>query len=121
VTNARRWAIGFPLLLVAAFVVSMVVQLDGTIHNPWARRIAFAAPWVVLLLLPLQMLRLAARVRRRVPDWRTATAYGVLTMIGKWAHVVGQRQYLRDRAAGKNTRLIDYKAAGAATPKPALR
>jgi glycosyltransferase involved in cell wall biosynthesis len=119
VTNARRWALGFPLLVLTACVVSAVVQLDGTITNPWARRIAFVAPWVVLALLPLQMLRLAMRVRPRVPDWRTATAYGILTMIGKWAHVAGQRQYLRDRAAGKNTRLIDYKAAGAQTPKPA--
>src|SRR5947207_15938978 len=87
VTNARRWAIAFPPLLLGACVVSVIVQMDGTIHNPWARRIAFIAPWAMLALLPLQMLRLAARVRPRVPDWRTATAYGVLTMISKWAHV----------------------------------
>jgi cellulose synthase/poly-beta-1,6-N-acetylglucosamine synthase-like glycosyltransferase len=112
VTNARRWAIGFPLIVLAACVASALIQLDGTIQNLWVRRIAFAGPWFVLLFLPLQMLRLALKVRKRIRDWPTATAYGVLTMIGKWAHVAGQRQYQRDRAAGKNTRLIDYKAAG---------
>ena len=53
-----------------------------------------------------------------MPDFRTAIAYGFLTMIGKWANVTGQRQYRRDRSAGRNTRLIDYKAAGTAGQKP---
>ena len=65
-------------------------------------------------LLPLQMLRLSIKVRRRAPDAKTALAYGVLTMIGKWANVLGQYRYRRDRAAGRNTRLIEYK--GCATP-----
>ena len=58
----------------------------------------------------LQMLRVAWGVRRRTPDVKTALAYGALTMIGKWANVIGQRQYRRDRAAGRNTRLIEYKS-----------
>jgi hypothetical protein len=56
------------------------------------------------------MARLALRARPRVPHWRTAVAYGVLTMIGKWANVAGQYQYRRDRSAGRNTRLIEYKS-----------
>lgn len=59
-----------------------------------------------------QSARLATRVRHRMPDWRTAFAYGALTVIGKWANYRGQRQYLRDRQAGKITRLIDYKTVG---------
>jgi hypothetical protein len=65
---------------------------------------------VAAAILPLQMARLALRVRHRVPDGKTALAYGVLTMIGKWANVLGQFRYVRDRSAGRNTRLIEYKA-----------
>ena len=74
----------------------------------------------MLLLLPAPDAETCAESPQAASrDWRTATAYGILTMIGKWAHVAGQRQYQRDRAAGKNTRLIDYKAAGARQPETA--
>ena len=59
----------------------------------------------------LKICRSSIKIRPRVPDWKTALSYGVLTMVGKWANLYGQFQYFRDRAAGKNTRLIDYKAA----------
>jgi cellulose synthase/poly-beta-1,6-N-acetylglucosamine synthase-like glycosyltransferase len=122
VSNARRWVFGFPIAVAAAWILTTWIVTDsmgGMRNGPFAARVGLIPAFLVVGVLPLQMLRLALKLRKRVPDWRTAIAYGVLTMVGKWAHVAGQRQYLRDRAAGKNTRLIDYKAAGAATPKPA--
>jgi glycosyltransferase involved in cell wall biosynthesis len=81
----------------------------------FANQVRSARLWTVLtLFMPLQAARLAVKAKRRLPSWKTAAAYGTLTMIGKWAHVLGQRQYLRDRASGTNTRLIDYKAATSA-------
>jgi hypothetical protein len=64
---------------------------------------------ILFSALPLQMLRIASNVRPRVSDGRTALAYGFLTMIGKWANYAGQVRYRRDRKAGRNTRLIEYK------------
>ena len=87
------------------------------VYNAWpAMGLSFLAVIAASLALQvLQMLRVARGVRRRSPDAKTALAYGALTMIGKWANVIGQRQYRRDRAAGRNTRLIEYKSS-CATP-----
>ena len=74
---------------------------------------------LIAAALPLQMMRLALRVRGRVPDWRTALAYGFLTMIGKWANWLGEVRYRRDRRHGTNTRLIEYKTAAPAQPQHA--
>lgn len=101
VKSARCWAIGWPALVVAGALAGALVFQSAIA--------AIVLQAVAVALLPLQMLRLALRVRRRVPDYRTALAYGALTMIGKWAHLAGQIQYQRDRAAGRNTRLIEYK------------
>lgn len=106
VRSARRWTIGWLVIvgvmtLLAALVTRSVV---------WTAAVAAC----LFAVLPLQMLRLSIKVCRRVPDAKTALSYGVLTMIGKWANVLGQYRYRRDRAAGRNTRLIEYK--GCATP-----
>jgi len=102
VCSARTWVYGWPIaLIVAAFIP---LSAGGP---KWG----LIGMGLVALALPLQMLRTARAARRRAPCWRDAAIYGFLTMIGKWANVSGQRQYLHDRAAGMNTRLIDYKAA----------
>jgi hypothetical protein len=106
VNSARLWAIGWPGAVAAAAVAGAIAF--GTTGFLLAGSVAAAA-------LPLQMARLALRTRHRVSDWKTATAYGVLTMIGKWANVTGQYEYRRDRSAGRNTRLIEYKSS-CATP-----
>ena len=109
VVSARRWTVGW--------TTAVVVMTAGTSLATGDARWALGAGGIVLAMLPLQMLRLAVQVRRRAPDWKTALAYGVLTMIGKWANLLGQWRYLRDRAAGRNTRLIEYKAPSpCATP-----
>jgi glycosyltransferase involved in cell wall biosynthesis len=115
VKSARAWTIGWSgwvlTLLLLALLHRMVADAGVKRLLLWA----MAGCTVVIAALPLQMLRVARGVRRRVPDWKTALAYGFLTMIGKWANVLGQRQYRRDRSAGQNTRLIEYKAS-CATP-----
>lgn len=113
VRSARRWVAGYATALAFAVTFTVIASL-----GPWdgsARIALFALAASLTLLLPLQMLRTAWGIRRRAGDARTALAYGVLTMLGKWYHVRGQNQYAADRRAGKNTRLIDYKAAGTAT------
>ncbi len=63
---------------------------------------------------PAQALRVAVRNRSRVGGARVALAYGVLSVVGKWAQMAGQLTYLWDRARGKHARLIEYKSAGPA-------
>ena len=109
VQSARLWAVHLPLTVAVIFVLTLI--------NYWslgagpARAFGHAGLWAGLVALawPLQAVRLAFKIRRRVPDWKTAIAYGALTMIGKFASVMGQHRYRRDRAAGRNTRLIEYK------------
>jgi glycosyltransferase involved in cell wall biosynthesis len=111
--SARWWAVEWTGLLFGTFVLTLMNYLTPPFRAPWSYAMQWAAVYAALVaaILPLQMLRVAVRSRRRVPDWRTAFAYGVLTMIGKWANWIGQVRYRRDRKAGKNTRLIEYKAA----------
>jgi serine O-acetyltransferase len=100
VNSARFWAVGWPsATLAAALTFSLATgPLSGLLAA-----LVFAAA------LPAQVLRLAVKTRGRVEDWPTAVAYAVLTMVAKWAAVVGQVRYLRDTAQGETTRLIDYK------------
>ena len=116
--SAQWWAVEWPLLVLAFLVPIPVLflvgpRLLGKSDADIVLRVGIAAMFsaAIISMLPLQMLRVARRVRPRVPDLRTALAYGVLTMIGKWANWIGQVRYRRDRKAGKNTRLIEYKAA----------
>lgn len=115
VKSARRWTLGWltavaTLPLTWALVVWLALGIAGRQHNGrWAVAAALLAIVLLVLLVVLQAARLALKVRRRVGDWRTAAAYGGLTMIGKWANLLGQYRYLHDRAGGRNTRLIEYK------------
>jgi GT2 family glycosyltransferase len=100
--RSRIWAIGWPLAVVVAGLVGWLV---GGVA------IGLIMAGLVLLVMPLQMLRLAAKVRKRVDSPRTALAFGVLTMLAKWADLAGQIGYVRDRRGGRMARLIEYKRA----------
>lgn len=106
VRGARQWAIGFPILVIAVSVLA---------------GIALGAKWglacfgFMTLLLPAQMLRIALRARRKTDSLGDAMVFGALTMLSKWAFVLGEWRYRSDRRAGRNTRLIDYKSAASAT------
>jgi glycosyltransferase involved in cell wall biosynthesis len=77
---------------------------------------AWQAALIIALALPAQILRLAFAALRRGRSPKTALAYGTLTMLGKWPWLFGQVRYLRDRAAGRTGRLIEYKPPA---PSPA--
>ena len=108
-------------MLAAVLVAFANVALFAGVRLGWRPGLRFGfeaagiAAGILLLALPVQVLRIAARVRPRARSWRDAIACGVFTMLSKWAHVRGQRQYFRDRAAGRNTRSIEYKVVPAAS------
>jgi len=106
VRSARIWTVGW--LLGVGAVGTSAFLLGGRPAAGWAVGIAMGVPI-------LQMLRLAIKVWGRSGDFGTALGYGVLTMIGKWGELLGQARFLRDRAAGRHARLIEYKES-AATP-----
>ena len=108
--RSRAWAIGWPLAVVLAGLIG------GAIGGAWLGLIGAS---LALLAMPLQMLRLAAKIRRRVEGPRTALAYGALTMIAKWAETAGQLGYLRDRRQGRTARLIEYKRVDEGREPPA--
>jgi cellulose synthase/poly-beta-1,6-N-acetylglucosamine synthase-like glycosyltransferase len=101
--RSRLWGIGWPLTVLGAGIVG------GVIGGPAG---GLAAGGLMALALPLQMLRLAFKIRKRVDGPRTALAYGVLTMVGKWANLAGQVGYVLDRRRGRMARLIEYKRVG---------
>ena len=112
--SARSWAYGWPAAVITLTALATAVWVTACGHPGEAIYRSIAALFVVgVILLPfLQAIRVARGARRRARSWKVAIAYGVLTMIGKWANVAGQRQYLGDRKAGRLTRMIDYKSAG---------
>jgi GT2 family glycosyltransferase len=109
--RARLWGIGWPLM------VALIGLAAGLVVGPVVGVLASA---LMALTLPLQMARLAWKIRKRVDCPRTALGYGVLTTIGKWANLAGQVGYLLDRRRGQSARLIEYKRVGesSAAPEP---
>jgi GT2 family glycosyltransferase len=114
--SARWWAVDWTVLVlvfavvgpVATWLVALGSSRESS-HLALRLGIGLGMAGILFSALPLQIVRIASRVRKRVPDWRAALAYGFLTMIGKWANYRGQVRYRRDRRAGKNTRMIEYK------------
>ncbi|HWE03518.1 MAG TPA: glycosyltransferase family 2 protein [Tepidisphaeraceae bacterium] len=116
--SARRWAVTWLWTAIGVVVLALLnaCLLAGDFRAGrgvlWVSlKFLLAAAALILMILPLQMARTAWRIRRRARSWPDAAAYGTLTFVGMWASMIGQRQYLRDRAAGRLARMIDYKAA----------
>jgi GT2 family glycosyltransferase len=102
--RSRAWVLGWPAAVYCA-------GLGGSLAG--GRAVGLTLAGLALLAMPLQILRLAFKVRKRVAEPRTALAYGTLTMVAKWADVVGQVGYSIDRRHGRMARLIEYKRAEA--------
>jgi glycosyltransferase involved in cell wall biosynthesis len=99
IRSARIWAVGWTSTVIAA----------GTLGTLWRGPAAGAAAAALLALaLPAQMFRLAWRARHQVGT-RVALAHGMLTLVAKWGHLIGQLHYFRDRITGHHARLIEYK------------
>ena len=86
--SERFWGLGIPAGLLALL--------------PWCGVWAFA----LLLLYPLQVVRLAMRGGRTAREnwWRA-----VFLVIGKFPGMLGQVKFILDRAFGKRSQLIEYK------------
>ena len=65
---------------------------------------------LMLLIYPLQALKIAVRCRRNGMSWRLALLYGASCMLGKFANAVGVYRYWlgRSRRQGRPV-LIEYK------------
>jgi GT2 family glycosyltransferase len=97
------WAFGWPAFVLLGSIIA------GFVLGPrWGAIMVV----VLILTLPLQMLRVGLGIRKRAGSFSNAIAYGILTMLSKWADVAGQLSYRRDRRAGQITRLIEYKGNG---------
>ncbi len=105
VARTRRWALGWPLAVLGCTLIA------GMIGGAVVAAIAL----VIVVLMPLaQMARQALSGHRRGLGWSDAMRYAWLGFLGKFAQMQGQLQYLRDRARGRTTVLVEYKA-----PQPA--
>ena len=103
VTSARRWTLGWGgATLGLALGLALLWGWAGALFGLGAG----LGIWLV------QALRIARPARRLLPGWR-ALAHGGLTLLGKWAQLLGQWRYLRDQRQGRAARLIEYKGAGA--------
>jgi GT2 family glycosyltransferase len=105
--RCRAWGLGWP---------SAVAAIGLMAGLAWGPAIGVGAAGLLALALPLQMARLALKVRGRVDGPGSAAAFGVLNMVAKWANLAGQVDYLRDRRRGRTARLIEYKRVGGASP-----
>ncbi len=104
VRSARIWGLGIPALQVTAIIVGLIA------HSAIVAAIGIA---IVAALVGLQIGRIAVRIRHTGISAGLAVQYAMLTMISKFANVVGQRRYLRDRAAGRAPALIEHKTPAA--------
>ena len=104
VKSARIWALWLPILILATLAASL--SLFGQINLAISGLILTA---MLLSVYPLQWFRIARNVRHRTSNLRDAAIYGLFTLIGKWANLVGQWKYRRDRVNGRLTRAIEYK------------
>lgn len=72
-----------------------------------------AAGWLaggtVFLLWPVQAMRISLRASRQGEPLHVALAYGFFTMLSFWPQMIGQTQYLADKARRRTPRLIEYK------------
>jgi GT2 family glycosyltransferase len=109
--RARVWGIGWPLVVVVAGLIGWLMA--GAVG-------ALVGGGLAILLMPLQVLRLAAKIRKRVDGPRTALAYGTLTMVAKWGDLAGQVGYILDRRQGRMARLIEYKRVDESREAPPL-
>ncbi len=86
--SARLWGAGVPIAVV---ILAIAV-------SPWAL--------ALLLVYPLQMLRIYRRVRRTLP---AAGWYSLLLVVGKLPEALGQFRFFLNRMLDKRAALIEYK------------
>lgn len=101
IRSARIWGIGFPL---AVIVLALAAGAVGGLRMAVPTAAALLCIWI------LQVLRIALKTKRRGRAVKFSLAYGFLLMLAKWAQLIGQFRYLRDRRHGQRPRLIEHKS-----------
>jgi glycosyltransferase involved in cell wall biosynthesis len=99
VRSARRWVRGIACALVAAVVAAVA--------GYWCAGAAII--FLTVGALGVQMARIARGARQRCPDWRSASEYGILTVLAKFPQFLGIRKSERDRRSNTGAKLIEYK------------
>ena len=99
VRSARRW--------VRSIACALFAAIAATVAGFWCT--GKAITFLIVVALALQMARIAFGARRRCPDLRSASEYGVLTVLAKFPQFLGIRKYARDRRSNTGAKLIEYK------------
>ncbi|WP_380879921.1 glycosyltransferase family 2 protein [Sphingomonas sp. DBB INV C78] len=94
------WAVAIPALIFSAVIIGATLTGFG-----WIAAIA------LLLLYPVQILRIARRERRDGASSGFAFARAALLVVGKFAELQGLIAYHRRRLTGGGVKLIEYKDA----------
>lgn len=87
IQRARLWGLYLPTL---ALALGLIV---GLIYKIW---IGFLVIALIFLIYPLQLVRVALRLRGQGVSWGTALAYGWFMIISKWAELRGQWRFSHD-------------------------
>jgi hypothetical protein len=70
----------------------------GLVLGPWG--------WASWLIYPFQMLRQMVRNPGKIRD---RAVLSLFQLLGRFPEGIGQIRFLRDRALGRQARLIEYK------------
>lgn len=92
------WGLIGPLALLGTLLLAFVAK------GLWA-----VMSLIILIAYPAQALRVASMKRKRGIGWNLALAFGVLTMIAKFAETTGLFRFHRNRLARHQSALIEYK------------
>jgi len=100
IRSARIWVFGWPLVVVTAVLVGML--LDGF-------RGALLCGAIALSILPAQVLRIAWRQSRRCKSFKDALAYAVFVTVAKLPQIIGQARWMSERRRGVAATIIEHK------------
>jgi GT2 family glycosyltransferase len=89
--NSWFWALGYPIFVVGVYLM----------FGP--------AAVLLFILYPVQVIRIAARERRRCGGIRNGLIYGAFTMLAKWPQFIGQLRFLKRRLLRTSITIIEYK------------
>jgi acetyltransferase-like isoleucine patch superfamily enzyme/GT2 family glycosyltransferase len=106
--SARMWT---TVWLIPTLIMTLPAGLLGWVvagaTTGWIYAVVVLALGIGIYLL--QTFRIARAGLKRGLVMRHAVAYGVLTMISKWAQIVGQRRYMRDCRNQRGPQLMEHK------------
>ena len=88
VRSARLWTLGLLLVTIGSGAVCA---------STLSWRSAALVAGIFSLFVPVQIMRLTCRALRRSAGVKGSLAFGVFTIIAKWAHLVGQCRYIASK------------------------